>query len=429
MYISKKFLVIPLIVLSLVANFFYTNKAHALCPFPGEENPAEINSITVSPSSPITSPGSLTVDVDFRAGAICTGFAENIAWDAVVAVDDSGTGISRSQSFSGSGPGWQSINYTTSFTISAVPNGPYTIVVSVDSSHGNALPQNRSYTINRPVLTGTISVSSNVATTWGIAGPTPQSQSSPVTSRTYNSEEAGIYTIIADDVAGYGPAQIRVNGTLLGMGTASFTLTAGSTAGVSFTYVVIPVACGNGALDAGESCDNGASNGACPATCSTSCTTNICSGGTHNVCVGNTCRVVSGPGSDQCNPPGSLCGATHNACIDPGTGPRCTLVPGAGANECAGLGTLCSFPGGECTIVAVPSLIYRYQYSTLTWSCDASLSACSIDQGIGAVPVNGSIQISPIQKTVYTITCNGGGSASAQATVNVVKIIEDNPHP
>jgi len=36
------------------------------------------------------------------------------------------------------------------------------------------------------------------------------------------------------------------------------------------------VTCGNGVVEAGESCDNGANNGACPKTCSTSCTVNSC---------------------------------------------------------------------------------------------------------------------------------------------------------
>ncbi len=36
--------------------------------------------------------------------------------------------------------------------------------------------------------------------------------------------------------------------------------------------------CGNGIVESGEQCDNGASNGACPATCSASCTVNSCGG-------------------------------------------------------------------------------------------------------------------------------------------------------
>ena len=37
-----------------------------------------------------------------------------------------------------------------------------------------------------------------------------------------------------------------------------------------------PSVCGNGAVESGEQCDAGGSNGSCPATCSTSCATNSC---------------------------------------------------------------------------------------------------------------------------------------------------------
>ena len=37
--------------------------------------------------------------------------------------------------------------------------------------------------------------------------------------------------------------------------------------------------CGNGAVESGEQCDAGGSNGSCPATCSVSCTTNSCTSG------------------------------------------------------------------------------------------------------------------------------------------------------
>ncbi len=37
--------------------------------------------------------------------------------------------------------------------------------------------------------------------------------------------------------------------------------------------------CGNGAVESGEQCDAGGSNGACPAACSASCTINSCGGG------------------------------------------------------------------------------------------------------------------------------------------------------
>jgi len=44
-----------------------------------------------------------------------------------------------------------------------------------------------------------------------------------------------------------------------------------------------PSLCGNGIVEAGEACDNGVANGACPATCSNSCTVNQCEGGSSVV--------------------------------------------------------------------------------------------------------------------------------------------------
>lgn len=42
--------------------------------------------------------------------------------------------------------------------------------------------------------------------------------------------------------------------------------------------------CGNGVLDVGETCDDGALNGSCPASCSASCTRNSCGGTTYVGC-------------------------------------------------------------------------------------------------------------------------------------------------
>lgn len=55
--------------------------------------------------------------------------------------------------------------------------------------------------------------------------------------------------------------------------------------------------CGNGIIDSGENCDNGASNGACPNSCSSSCSNNCCGGGcggttVYAYCNGN-CSVDS----------------------------------------------------------------------------------------------------------------------------------------
>jgi hypothetical protein len=94
--------------------------------------------------------------------------------------------------------------------------------------------------------------------------------------------------------------------------------------GASFTCEIPSdpvVTCGNGILNAGEACDQGANNGACPKTCSASCTVNSC-GGSNNC--GNGV-LNAGEACDQ--------GANNGAC--PKTcSTSCTI------NNCSG-------PGGD----------------------------------------------------------------------------------
>lgn len=66
---------------------------------------------------------------------------------------------------------------------------------------------------------------------------------------------------------------------------------------------------------------------------------------------------------------------------------------------------------------AAPMSIKPGETATLAWTSTEATSA-AIDNAIGAVPVNGSIQITPAQNTMYTITASGpGGTASAQTAV------------
>lgn len=75
------------------------------------------------------------------------------------------------------------------------------------------------------------------------------------------------------------------------------------------------------------------------------------------------------------------------------------------------------------SIQAVPTTINLGGSSTLTWTSSNATSA-SIDQGIGSVPLNGSLNVTPATTTTYTITVrNSHGStvtATATVTVNVV---------
>jgi hypothetical protein len=79
--------------------------------------------------------------------------------------------------------------------------------------------------------------------------------------------------------------------------------------------------CGDGTQDAGEACDLGAGNGACPATCSTSCTTNSCTG---------SCGAIGDACGRSCYS-GATCG-TINICSGGayvGDGVACTTAGGA----------------------------------------------------------------------------------------------------
>ena len=94
----------------------------------------------------------------------------------------------------------------------------------------------------------------------------------------------------------------------------------------------------------------------------------------------------------------------------------------------------CSGPGGSgsdsvsfqvvqvprCTLFANPVQIVRPQQSTLSWTCQYA-DSCSIDNGVGSVNnVSGAANVSPIQSTLYSLTCGGlDGSRSFSAMVSV----------
>ena len=77
-------------------------------------------------------------------------------------------------------------------------------------------------------------------------------------------------------------------------------------------------------------------------------------------------------------------------------------------------------PEPTVTVNADPDAVYIAEPSTLTWN-SSDADTCVIDQGVGDVPVNGSIEVFPAETTTYTITATGlGGTASAQVTVTLL---------
>ena len=86
-------------------------------------------------------------------------------------------------------------------------------------------------------------------------------------------------------------------------------------------------------------------------------------------------------------------------------------------------------PAPTVTIGASPGTITQGEKATLAWSSTNATSA-EIDQGIGAVAVNGSLEVSPVVTTMYTITARGNGGvamAFVALTVNNKVIMPPDP--
>ena len=71
------------------------------------------------------------------------------------------------------------------------------------------------------------------------------------------------------------------------------------------------------------------------------------------------------------------------------------------------------------TISAAPETIARGESAILTWSA-ANVASVTLDNEIGTAPMSGSLFVSPLETTTYTVTAaNGAGSATASVTVTV----------
>lgn len=72
-----------------------------------------------------------------------------------------------------------------------------------------------------------------------------------------------------------------------------------------------------------------------------------------------------------------------------------------------------------CVITATPNHIHINEDPLLEWSSTNATSA-TLNQGIGAVPVNGTYNVFPSVTTTYTLTVSGpGGTAQCSTTVTV----------
>ena len=77
-------------------------------------------------------------------------------------------------------------------------------------------------------------------------------------------------------------------------------------------------------------------------------------------------------------------------------------------------------PPSISSFAVQPSTILRGQYATLHWSVGGELETVSIEPDIGSVSREGTIRVSPVGSTTYTLTAKGpGGSVSLSAAVVV----------
>jgi YD repeat-containing protein len=111
-----------------------------------------------------------------------------------------------------------------------------------------------------------------------------------------------------------------------------------------------------------------------------------------------------------------------NATVTLLAGQDITLTPGFEARDgCEFRAGYTDVPPAAPTvqITANPASIDYGASSILTWSSTHAAS-CTIDQGIGSVNTSGSIAISPVSTTTYTITALGtGGSVTGSVTITV----------
>ncbi|WP_244082553.1 Ig-like domain-containing protein [Desulforhabdus sp. TSK] len=80
-------------------------------------------------------------------------------------------------------------------------------------------------------------------------------------------------------------------------------------------------------------------------------------------------------------------------------------------------------PAPTVVLTADPITIRPGQTTTLSWT-SSNATVCSVDNGVGGVPLSGSVTVSPSETTTYTLTATGpGGMARTAAAVTVVNAL------
>jgi len=96
-----------------------------------------------------------------------------------------------------------------------------------------------------------------------------------------------------------------------------------------------------------------------------------------------------------------------------------TLTATGAGGQITKTATVTVVPAPSVSFTATPPSITTGQSSSLSWTTTNAISV-SIDNGLGAQPLNGSANVSPTQTTTYTLTATGiGGQTTRQAIVTV----------
>jgi len=92
---------------------------------------------------------------------------------------------------------------------------------------------------------------------------------------------------------------------------------------------------------------------------------------------------------------------------------------GVGGTSSSSITVTVNHPVPSVTLTASPTSINVGESATLSWTSTDATSV-TIDHGVGSVPNNGSVSVTPSQTTTYTLTATGaGGSASSTVTVEL----------
>ena len=95
------------------------------------------------------------------------------------------------------------------------------------------------------------------------------------------------------------------------------------------------------------------------------------------------------------------------------------IATGPGGEISGNITVTVSYPEPEVSINAQPDTIYKGGTSMLVWN-STHAETLTIDNGLGSVLADGSMEISPPETTIYTITAVGpGGTSTATVTVTV----------